>query len=263
MAPTISGDKNITSYAILNIMNTTPNLTLTSVPHATVSVRSLRPLVQLLDQSGAKVEEMLSEFSLTRDILKEGNFRMSHSEAVAFWNKSQEILGDPLIGVRSASQIEKDVFDVLSYAFRTSENLLEAYERSFRHFKIFHSSSETGMDVEESVVKLYHSFPLDLEKPFYFSDFILSAWLIGGKTVNHIDLRPIKVILPYARPAHSSELEAFFGCPIEFAGKRAEIHFQKSDLEVLLPERDQLLSKVIEQHLEKLISEFQRMIPGQ
>ncbi len=83
-----------------------------------------------------------------------------------------------------------------------------------------------------------------------------SHWIALAASLTGRGLRPLRVCLPVARPAHSLRQEDSWGCPVAYGASRLEVWWERERLQAPLvtsdPEVEAILLPLAEQYLSGL-----------
>jgi AraC-like DNA-binding protein len=225
----------------------------------TVSVRSVRPVVERLRALGLDVGTALSSAGADPAVLDDPAGRLPHALALAVWREAVRRSGDDAFGIHAAEQVRPGAFDVLDYATRSSATLGEGLERLVRYHRILHDAAVVQLRVEGNTARLTHALPAATGGlPRHTAEFIVVAWLVVARQATGLSIAPVEVSFQHAPPADLTEHRRLFRAPIRFDGPLNGIVLRRAVLDTPLVKADPGLCAVLDRHVRELIEKVPR-----
>src|SRR5688572_26325973 len=160
----------------------------------TVSVRSVRPVVERLHTVGIDAAAVLGAAGIAPAAFDDPDGRIPHALALAVWDAAVRRSADDAFGIHTAEQIRPGAFDVLDYATRTSATLGEGLQRLVRYHRILHDVARVELDVDSEVARLTHALPGGAPPlPRHPAEYIVAAWLVVARQATGLDIVPVEV----------------------------------------------------------------------
>jgi AraC-like DNA-binding protein len=166
--------------------------------------------------------------------------------------------GDPLLGVRVASQWRLGRLHLADYLFQTSATLAEAVTTQTRYAALLNTADNEirlTSDEDGAGTVTYQIRSGDPEVDPLVSQFALGVVLSRARHAASRDVRPLSLALASAAPSRYRELAAWFGAHrIEFGAERSAITLAPADLSLPLPGADAPLAAVLREHAAGVIA---------
>jgi AraC-like DNA-binding protein len=159
---------------------------------------------------------ILAAAGVPQAALDDPDARVPMTAGVAVLRRASEVTGDSDIGLHLAERTELGAVDVLFYAMATSPTLGAAYQRLCRYQRLIHETSTVALEVDGDRATLRHALPGGIAVPRHSAEFIVAAWVRGGRVVTETDWAPIEVRFAHAAPADLREHARFFRAPVRF-----------------------------------------------
>lgn len=186
-------------------------------PEPYLTVRAARPIVTGLRKLGYDPAPVLAAVGIEEAILDDPDAQFPMSAGVGLLLRAVEMTGDRDLGLHLAEQADLGVLDVHFYAMISSPTLGAAYERLCRYQRLIHETSRVTLDAGKDRATLRHQMPGGLAVPRQSAEFILAAWVRGGRVATGQDWAPLEVRFAHPQPADTREHARFFRAPVRFA----------------------------------------------
>lgn len=220
----------------------------------TVSIRSVRPVIERLRGLGLDVGAVLAAAGIDPSAPDDAEARIPHVAALALWHEAAARSGDAAFGIHVAEEIRPGAFDVLDYAIRASATLGEGLERLVRYHRILHDAAVVGLRVQADSAWLEHVLPREMPVlPRQVAEFIVAAWLVVARQATALDFAPVEVTFRHESPADLAEHHRLFRAPIRFSRPANGFRFARGLLDTPLVKSDAGLCAVLEQHARELL----------
>jgi AraC-like DNA-binding protein len=216
----------------------------------TVSVRSVRPVIDRLGTLGLDIAAALAAAGVDPGALDDAEARIPHGAALAVWREAARRSGDDDLGIHVAEEIRPGAFDVLDYTIRASVTLGEGLERLVRYHRILHDAAVVQLRVEENSARLQHVLPPEAPAlPRQVAEFIVAAWLVVARQATALDLVPLEVHFRHSAPADQAEHRRLFRAPVRFSSSTNGLRIPRSMLDTPLVKSDAGLCAVLDQYV--------------
>ncbi|MET0340253.1 MAG: AraC family transcriptional regulator [Polyangiales bacterium] len=229
---------------------------------ATVSVRVIRALVDMVEQSGGSREAMLHAAGLTEDALAADDGRMNRSATHTAVEMAMQLTGDPALGLHWAERLTESSFPPITNLFIHSTSLGDALEALGRFFRLL--SDGTQYEVVEEADRVIVRRMGDLEAPPAVRRFIAEMFTVG--LLNQIrrvtaDAKPAEVWFEHAEPAYRDEYDRVFDRVARFDQPFTGIVFDRQVMSVTSPYKDDEMQEVLRSMAERRLMRITRRAP--
>ena len=204
-------------------------------------------------------DSLFRRAGLDPERLRDANGRYPLVGMQRLWAIATTATGDQCFGLEVAQAWHPTTFHALGYSALASETLREALQRMVRYGRVVTTGArlELEQNGDEVTVKLSGSLPADQMVPASIDAGVASIVILcrqgrGGQ------VDPLRVRLTRAEPACATRLQAFFGCPVEFAAPENGLVFRAADLDAQLPTANPVLLRVNEQVLTDYLARLDR-----
>lgn len=221
---------------------------------STALVRLSAFVLREADRLGADSTEVLARSGLSEEDLRDPDERIRVQKDLRLWRAVLELVRDPALGIRLTERLELRDLGLLGYTMLHSPVLGEALERLTRFSHLIDETYPPRLRVHEDVT-VYSSEPVTLAAAdaARLADWELAAVLKVVRRLVGLELAPVEVRLPYARPADSAAQRSFFRAPLTFDHSRLEMVFRRADLELPVVGADEELGHYLESHAENVV----------
>jgi AraC-like DNA-binding protein len=154
------------------------------------------------------------------------------SAGVALLIRAVEMTGDQDLALHLVEHTDLETLDVHFYAMLSSFTLAAAYERLCRCQRLIHETTRVTLEIEGDRATLRHQLPGGLTVPRQSAEFIVAAWLRGGRVVTGKEWAPSEARFAHPQPEDTREHARFFRAPVHFATGENSLVFPVSLLEL-------------------------------
>jgi hypothetical protein len=192
------------------------------VAEPTLTSRALLPLVSGLRGLGHDPEPLLAAVGVSPGALNDPDARFPMTAGISLLARASEATGDDYIGLHVAEHADFRTIDVHFYAMGASSTLRDAYARMSRYHALIHEVARVEIAPVAGGVAVRHVLSGGLPAPRQTAEFVLAAFVRGGRIVTGVEWSPVEVRFAHRMPAAAGELERFFCGPVRFtAGENA------------------------------------------
>jgi len=155
---------------------------------------------------------------------------------------------DPFLGINVVRSMNRGSFGVLEYMFRTASTCRDV----LREFVQYSLLINTLMDItfHEDVDGGVFNHVIRCDSPDmagrHASEYACGLVVALGRELTGKDLAPRRAWFCHERPADTSDLEAFFRCPVEFKAGANGLLISKDILELKVRSADPVLHAILE-----------------
>jgi AraC-like DNA-binding protein len=205
-------------------------------------------LVHLVQYAAARAIDCTGWFAglgLERAQIADPGLRVSYREAALIIRRALEAIAEPGVGLRIGRHETLGSFGLLGLAMMTSRTFGEAMRTGIEHHKVCGSLLDVTFEiVDERTVALAASprFGEAALLPFLAEELFASSLAIGRELAGPA-LRPLRVELTYAAPAHAADYAEVFRCEVRFGARANRVLIDADWLQHPLPGHNPLVSR--------------------
>jgi AraC-like DNA-binding protein len=212
-----------------------------------------RLAAERLREAGVALTPLLKSAGLSLSQINNKDMRIGVASQIRFLELAAKALNDPLLGFRLARDGDLRLTGLLHYVAASSETLGDALDRAQRYSSI----ANAGVVLKCSEARNFtialryagvarHSDRHQMEG--------LVTWLVRFcRAATDRRLNPIAVRLVHRRGNETSELEKFFGCPVDFGADTDRVIFDKQVKQLRLVAADPYLNEMLLDHCEQAL----------
>ncbi len=224
---------------------------------ATVSVRSVRPLLVRLAIAGIDAQALLREAGIHHPLahFDDVETRIAHEVAVDLWRRASRATGDADLGLHVAETLQPGAFDVLDYAVRSSATLGDSWQCMLRYHRFFHDAALLQLEIEQDLVHLSHVLPANvpaIHRPI--ADFVIAGWLLTSRQSSGIDFPVREACFRHPKPKDVAEYRRIFRGPVHFGTSHNRFTVPRALLETPLIKSDPGLTAVLSRHVDEVMA---------
>jgi AraC-like DNA-binding protein len=186
--------------------------------------------------------------------LTDPDLRVPESMMEAAWQSASTLTGDPAIGIHVAEFLPRGAFDLVEYAFRSSDSVRTAIERLARYGRVVSDRVAGRMESATHglllVVGDTGGTPLHGGR----ADCALAIALKLTRECAGQDIAPRLVCFAHDAPADTSEHQRFFRAPVQFRSGTNSMMLDAADAARPLHSADAALEAIVRRRLEKALS---------
>ena len=187
-----------------------------------LTARAVRPLISGLAGLGHDPVPMLAHVGIEAATLEDPEASVPMRQVLGLIDHAVQVTGDEHLGLHLAQEAQPGSFDVHLYTMVSSATLGDAFKCLCRYQRLIHDSTEVRLDIEDDRATLGHRMPGGVAAPRQSAEFLLAAWVRGGRLATGTTWSPVEVHFAHREPANADGHRRFFGAPIRFmAGENA------------------------------------------
>jgi len=206
----------------------------------TVSMRVIRKLVEVVEQTGVARDAFLRTAGLRLEQLDSIDARVSRLEAHRIHELALDVTGDPALGLHWAERVGPNTFGPLSYLVAHAPDLRQGYESSSRFARLIssddhHELIEQGGQV---TVRCRRMGDESLRIERFAAEMTLGIFVRIARDFG-VQARPLAVNFAYPAPDYHEEYTRFFGRTAQFEQAFSCLVFDRAILGQASPYRDE------------------------
>jgi len=227
---------------------------------ATVHSAVARTLARAIDSYGYSSEEIFNKNGIQMEDVKSRDVRIPNIPLQGVWHDAVEITGDDALGITFAELFRLGSLHGFGFTWAASNNLLDAFYRLVRYFRVISSIGEIVINAENhsegADVELWFKLPMPGNLAVSASlDAALALFLQLCRHAKETPFKPKSVEFQRSRPQNIERFESFFSCPLSFNCPEYKIIFKRYDLEQELiianPELARANDQIVEDYLKR------------
>lgn len=225
---------------------------------STSLVRLPLHLLRQTDKEGLDRRDLLEQAGLTESDLVDPDARIPLLRLLALWQAVLKVLTGPDVGIRFGSEVLVRDVGLVGYLMLHSRTLREALERLARFGRILDDAYPPSLVVDgdraEYSWEPYRRLLSGFER---ISDHELAAHLTVIREIVGLELRPVRVRLPYTeKPSSLAAHRDFFRAPLEFGAGHSGLVFKAEHLDLPIRSADEELGRYLESYAEEVLEDL-------
>ncbi len=226
-------------------------------PVATVSTRTLRPVLRHLVACGVDTDRFLRSCDLDPALVADPDVRLTLSDIEQFWPRAVDATGDEDVGLHCGAAVQPESFGPLSYLAVVSATLGDALHAVCRYSRLLGDAPQYRLDGDGDSATL--SAVPDAGAPGLgrqIAEYSVAA--VHTYAMRQLGARwqLTEVFFDHPRPARTREHERVFGVPVRFDAPTFGMRFPSPLLEHRMkthdPALESLLEDVVQQGVRRL-----------
>jgi AraC-like DNA-binding protein len=208
--------------------------------------------------AGRSAEALLARSGLTLREIKNPDLRITVKSQIQFLKLAAGALGDDLLGIRLAQDMDLRELGLLYYVPASSASLGEALRRLARY-----------SGIKNEGVKLRYSGRNTMSVTFEYTgvsrlddrqqiEFIVALLVRLCKRLAGRELRPTAITLMHHRPETPAAINGFFGCKPTFGASADRVSYPKASERTPIPSADPFLNALLVKYCDAALSTRKR-----
>ncbi|MGF1759115.1 AraC family transcriptional regulator ligand-binding domain-containing protein [Photobacterium sagamiensis] len=173
----------------------------------------------------------IESLSLPNTLLCNKMRLMPVSEILRCFSELRERTGDDMFVIKGGKEIILSDYPSLSYPIDTSQDLFTAIMRLNSLVAVFQSGTESITTRSANILKWCYNVPsITGDERLY--DSIVAVWVFIHilKSFHSTTYTPVRILLPGSKLGKSGEVDALFGCAVDWNQKEAQVWFPYEDV---------------------------------
>lgn len=217
-----------------------------------VSILILRQIVQLGRSHGLASARLLADAGLSEDWLLETEGWVAAECVEHLIRRGQAHIGNPLLGLLSAPQVNLSMLGVLGYVTQTSSTVQGLIESTARYERLLSDIGTTSLHHRPGMALWqWECAFVDADVRRHAVECVLACWANMLRLARRPAQRPLLgVHFQHARPegVAAQAYERFFGCPVQFGQDSNALLLAPFALALPLALADPALHRALEEH---------------
>ncbi len=228
-----------------------------------VPVAWIRHVADELGHDSPVVRQALAAAGLARGILTEQVRVVGATNYVGFIETAAQLAGDDMFGLHLGQRYDLRASGLAAYVSIAAATLQEAMLNATR----YGAMNESGADYALTEAGRVAAFRMDSRSPIIrgsrqASEFKAAFIVASCRRWVGADFRPLRLCFFHAREASRGEVEALFGCPVEYGSAVTEMLLGSDQLVLPVSAADPYLLAVLENHADEVLSRQARARDG-
>jgi AraC-like DNA-binding protein len=209
-----------------------------------------------LEGRDAELAGLIAEHSLPDDAPRVDQLALPLSRFRALAADVAELLGDPLLGLHTATSLRPGTYGIIEFLLRSAATPRVALRQLLRFVPLFNNLLQFSLVENDDTAVLEGWIPgepqcLGREG----NEFALAVFVTFGRQLAGEGWAPEHVSFAHPRPGGVDELTRFFRCPISFGTGYVGLRIRAPDLERSVLTGDDALHEFLERQARALTSD--------
>lgn len=211
-------------------------------------------LWRLLESYGFDPRQVISESDFSPGGRGHGGNRLTFERYDLLRTEAAELIGDPLVGLRSADHLHPSHFGALGYAWMASSSLLAGIHRLVRYARMFNENETWSIEEGAQDLVLTAELSVPPRRPWEVADSLIAGMIALCRINYGQDLNPERVTLVRPAPEDPGPWFSFFRCPVIFDSDANRLVLSMKKATKSLPGADPQLLAVHESVIQRYLA---------
>ncbi|KIC14084.1 AraC family transcriptional regulator [Leisingera sp. ANG-Vp] len=208
---------------------------------------------QLLEQ-GHTPAAVFAGTGLSQALLDQEEPIAPFAAVAGFFSHAAELSGDPLFGFRLGCGSDLRNTGLLGYIACSSPSVGCFLRNTARYAAVMSDVWE----LDTSRLASHGEFAWDCKDPaarkaFQYTEFLAATFFAALREAAPLRIEPREAAFSHLRSSGTAEIEAYFGCPVQFGAPRSRMVFKPEDLELPLASGDRRLLRLLRAYGDRLL----------
>ena len=205
-------------------------------------------------EAGIALSPLLSQSGLTIAQIEDRHLRLKVKGQITFLGLVADALPDDLLGFHLAHDFDLREIGLLYYVMASSEMLDEALRRAARYSRIVNEGMSAELHTGRSTTIRLKYVGVERHLDRHQVEFWLTTIIRICRQLTTRRLAPSRVRIVHRQKGERPQLEAFFGCKVEFSAGADEIVLTDSIGQVPICSADPYLNELLIDYCEEALS---------
>lgn len=207
----------------------------------------IRALIEAGESYGLDAAQLYDSVGLRRDLGAPEEEYLPVSVEEQLWKELWKRAEDPAMGLHAAKRLREGAFGLIEYAAASLPDLGRSLELLATFGYVLHGFPIFELGKQEDRVRLTYNCPHPLREAWARAseEFALVAVCELSRRATGVQWKPDRVMFRQPPPAHASEVEAYFGAPVEYLADTAGIWVGPSCLALDNQKADVRMSEIL------------------
>jgi len=206
-------------------------------------------VLRRLRAAGKDPDPFILQYGLPETAEQDPGVRVPVSVVRNLGDDAAAAIGDPFLGINVVKNMERGSYGLLEYLFRTTSTCREVLREFVQYALLLNGVMDITFREHDSGDGVFnHVIPCDSPDMGgrHVNEYTVGIVVRIGRELTGVPLRPRRVWLCHEKPADVSELESFFGCPLEFKAGSNGMLIPKDVLDLPVRSADPVLHAILE-----------------
>ena len=227
------------------------------VEHRNTTV-TVRMVLKACESAGVDTDELLKLAGIDRKTAEHPDGEVSFVQMRTFWQNAFRLSGDPFLGMHAAKHAEVGDYKCLDYLSVHAATLGQSFENYCRYMVLINTWIAWDIETQDNQVVLRMLSNAGVIPPHSY-EFVFTLYLTRARQLSNEDWAPAQIRFPFPRPPGHQQHIDFFKTSIEYDSEVGEFIIPLESWNMVLPNADQQLLKVLDEHARMLLA--QRPMP--
>jgi len=206
------------------------------------------------NKTGIALPPLLCQSGLTVAQIENRRLRLNLKGQITFLERVADALRDNLLGFHLAQDFELREIGLLYYVMTSSERVADALRRGERYSRIVNEGISVELDIGRSTTIRLKYLGVERHLDRHQVEFWLTTIMRICRQLTNRRLVPSRIRVMHRQRGDRAQLEAFFGCKVEFGAETDEIVLPDTIGELLISSADPYLNGLLIDFCEEALS---------
>jgi len=218
---------------------------------------ALRNIVFCLENTGHDFQDILKSISLTKDDLFDTEVTITPIQLGVFLENTVRKLNDHRIGLKIGFQSPFSTLGMLGQIYQSCSNYSDALINMKKHIGLIDSINSYDFEIKPDGI--YHYIKIHPEWARLYpvaarqmTEHHIGLSLRSRREFLGREIKPVKIILPFAKEGETDLLESYFSCPLEFDAESLCIVLPTEMLEWKIPTSNPYALEMYEAYINRM-----------
>ena len=205
-------------------------------------------------EAGIALPPLLADSGLTLAQIEHRRARLKVKAQITFLGLVADALGDDLLGFHLAHNFDLREIGLLYYVMSSSDVLEDALRRVERYSGIFNEGLSLQIRAEKHVTIRFNYVGVERHSDRQQIEFWLTAIVRICRELTGRRLIPTQVRILHRQKSERRQVEAFFGCAVQFGADADEIILPDGVCQLSISSADRYLNELLIEYAEEALS---------
>ncbi len=224
----------------------------------TIAAAAFWPVIDYLRAHGKEPARILASGSVTEEALRAPDMRLSHGRAIDIFLSIRAVTDEPSLGMRFASFVKSETFDVIEYAARASATIADAIAVTNRYARLIDDSFAFRLDPCGD----FTLWRLDMDWPepvrAIVAEYVIGIISCAARRLFGTGMASKEVWTRSPAPRDTRAYEGLLSTPVRFSAPDYGILLKPELFELRPREADPALANLIGRQAESMLAGMRR-----
>lgn len=227
----------------------------TRVP--SVTVKGVRGMIHFGVSRGLSRAAILGASGIEQKTLDDPDGRIGRSQVACVWRYIADAIDDPALPLSVIQALPYGTYDVLDYAFATSQTVAEGVGVVQRYLRLFIEMAELEIEERGDETVIWYQLLNDEDGLERYSSEFTFGLLVSRlrQCADHANANPEWVAFSHESKADPAIYEAWYGCPVRFGAAANRLALATDLYRAPMLTADPGLHSVMERHAQVLLEQ--------